>query len=52
MGQVEVDIAPLIGKDDGRIRVHVAKCQIGGTYLNVAFAIFEQKEGGNEEEKK
>jgi hypothetical protein len=41
VGEAEVDMAPFIGKSDGKITVHLTKCEFPNTYIQCEFKVTE-----------
>ena len=50
ISEVEVDMAPFIGKADGRFKVQFAKCEIPNTFLDIEFKLSEAEAGAGGED--
>jgi hypothetical protein len=50
ISEVEVDMAPFIGKTDGKHRIQFAKCEVPNCYLDIEFKLSESSEGAGGDE--
>jgi hypothetical protein len=41
VGEVEVDIAPHIGKDAGRVKIPVVRCSLPNCFIEAEFSVAE-----------
>jgi len=44
VGEVEVDIAPHIGRADGRVRIPVPRCSLPNCYIEAIFSVTNAEE--------
>ena len=44
IGEIEIDMAPLIGKTEGRQKICISKCELSNCYMEIEFKVHETQE--------
>ena len=50
VGIAEVDMAPFIGKSDGKIRLQMQKCEFPNVFIDCEFKVTETSDSRNEDD--